>query len=221
MGSCSFLFDALRSSSRAGAIRLQRKTWPLRSRSKLSEGLGAASAGVITRGCPAVHWHIDFFSRPALGAGLVALRQTFVRRCHGGLGSSRTCREIGKLEHDGGASAFGAVKFSGAAKAKRHRPYPWYPPFIGRSTSRPCTHKSRVPCPEAQTIFCRRRHQPRRPPLAKISPGRPAPAIGPGTGTVGKAKSTVPLPPCQINGEVSGAGSRLAKAPPPAPEAKK
>ena len=27
------------------------------------------------------------FSRPALGAGLVALRQTFVRRCHGGSGS--------------------------------------------------------------------------------------------------------------------------------------
>jgi len=32
--------------------------------------------------CSAVHWHIDFFSRPALGAGLVALRQTLVRRCH-------------------------------------------------------------------------------------------------------------------------------------------
>src|SRR5205814_6779553 len=27
----------------------------------------------------------------------------------------------------------------------------------------------------------RRRHQPRRPPLAKIRPGRPAPAMGPGT----------------------------------------
>jgi hypothetical protein len=32
-----------------------------------------------------------------------------------------------------------------------------------------------------QAIFCRRRHQPRRPPLAKIRPGRPAPAMGPGT----------------------------------------
>ena len=31
------------------------------------------------------------FSRPGLGAGLVALRQAFVRRCHGGLGSSRAC----------------------------------------------------------------------------------------------------------------------------------
>ena len=30
---------------------------------------------------------IGYRGRPALGAGLVALRQTFVRRCHGGLGS--------------------------------------------------------------------------------------------------------------------------------------
>jgi hypothetical protein len=35
--------------------------------------------------------------------------------------------------------------------------------------------------PNAQAIFCRRRHQLRRPPLAKIRPGRPAPTIGPGT----------------------------------------
>src|SRR6266403_2377460 len=33
-----------------------------------------------------------------------------------------------------------------------------------------------------QAIFCRRRHQPRRPPPAKIRPGRPAPTMGPGTG---------------------------------------
>jgi hypothetical protein len=32
--------------------------------------------------------------------------------------------------------------------------------------------------PEAQAIFCRRRHQPRRPPLAKIRPGKPAPVSG-------------------------------------------
>jgi hypothetical protein len=32
-----------------------------------------------------------------------------------------------------------------------------------------------------QAIFCRRRHQPRRPPQAKIRPGSPAPAMGPGT----------------------------------------
>src|SRR6516162_6531516 len=35
-----------------------------------------------------------------------------------------------------------------------------------------------------KAIFCRRRHQPRRPPPAEIKPGRPAPAIGPGTGDV-------------------------------------
>jgi hypothetical protein len=34
-----------------------------------------------------------------------------------------------------------------------------------------------------QAIFFRRRHQPRRPPPAKIRPGRPAPAMGPGTAT--------------------------------------
>jgi hypothetical protein len=34
---------------------------------------------------------------------------------------------------------------------------------------------------DAQAIFCRRRHQPIRPPLAKIRPGSPAPAMGPGT----------------------------------------
>jgi hypothetical protein len=35
------------------------------------------------------------------GAGLVALRQTFVRRYYGGLGSSRACRELGKSEDRG------------------------------------------------------------------------------------------------------------------------
>src|SRR5262245_932967 len=34
---------------------------------------------------------------------------------------------------------------------------------------------------DVQAIFFRRRHQPRRPPTAKIRPGRPAPAMGPGT----------------------------------------
>ena len=34
---------------------------------------------------------------------------------------------------------------------------------------------------DAQAVFLRRRHQPRRPPAAKIRPGRPAPATGPGT----------------------------------------
>jgi hypothetical protein len=38
--------------------------------------------------------------------------------------------------------------------------------------------------PSVQAIFFRRRHQPRRPPLAKIRPGSPAPAMG--TGTLGQ-----------------------------------
>src|ERR1700730_9411845 len=33
-------------------------------------------------------------------------------------------------------------------------------------------------------MFCRRRHQPRRPPPAKTRPGNPAPTTGPGTGSV-------------------------------------
>ena len=33
---------------------------------------------------------------------------------------------------------------------------------------------------QAQAIFCRRRHQPRRPPLPKIRPGSPAPTMGAG-----------------------------------------
>jgi hypothetical protein len=51
----------------------------------------------------------------------------------------------------------------------------------------------------AQAIFCRRRHQPRRPPLAKIRPGSPAPTIGPGTGcglvALGVARITPPMSP--------------------------
>jgi hypothetical protein len=38
--------------------------------------------------------------------------------------------------------------------------------------------------PEAQAIFCRCHHQPSRPPPAKIKPGSPAPAMGPGTASV-------------------------------------
>jgi hypothetical protein len=37
--------------------------------------------------------------------------------------------------------------------------------------------------PNSQAIFCRRRHQAKRPPLARIRPGNPAPAMGPGTAT--------------------------------------
>ena len=46
---------------------------------------------------------------------------------------------------------------------------------------------------DVQALFCRRRHQPRRPALAKIRPGSPAPAMGPGT-TV-----TVPDKPISSN----------------------
>src|SRR5262249_49535510 len=48
----------------------------------------------------------------------------------------------------------------------------------------PCRKKTcgELRPPDVQAIFCRRRHQPRRPPLAKIRPGRPAPAMGAGTG---------------------------------------
>ena len=55
-----------------------------------------------------------------------------------------------------------------------------------------CTHKiaicsgiaGRKLCavpPDVQAIFWRRRHQPSKPPLAKVKPGSPAPAMGPGT----------------------------------------
>src|SRR5262245_48983172 len=37
---------------------------------------------------------------------------------------------------------------------------------------------------DAQAIFFRRCHQPRRPPLAKIRPGSPAPTTGPGTAVI-------------------------------------
>src|SRR5919204_5189598 len=37
----------------------------------------------------------------------------------------------------------------------------------------------------ADSAFCFRRHQPRRPPPAKTKPGSPAPTMGPGTAWVG------------------------------------
>src|SRR5262249_6493797 len=56
---------------------------------------------------------------------------------------------------------------------------------------------TRADCvPDVQaTTFRRRRHQPRRPPLAKIRPGRPAPAIGPGTGAAGVDTSRISSAP--------------------------
>ena len=49
---------------------------------------------------------------------------------------------------------------------------------------------------EAQAIFFLRRHQPRRPPLAKIRPGRPAPTMGPGTWA--KKPRISPLPKVEL-----------------------
>src|SRR5262252_2905860 len=46
-----------------------------------------------------------------------------------------------------------------------------------------------------QAIFCRRRHQPRMPPLAKIRPGTPAPTIGPGTLVITLPSAKTPSAP--------------------------
>jgi len=85
-------------------------------------------------GLPGRSLAIRRLNRPSPGAGVVALRQTFVRRCHGGLGSFRACRESANQKTEG-ESAFGAVKFSRAAKAKRRRSPGVAPPFIGKSTT--------------------------------------------------------------------------------------
>ena len=37
--------------------------------------------------------------------------------------------------------------------------------------------------PDDQAVLCRRRHHPSSPPPARSSPGRPAPAMGAGTGS--------------------------------------
>jgi hypothetical protein len=44
---------------------------------------------------------------------------------------------------------------------------------------------------EAQAVFCRRRHQPRRPPHANSRPETPAPAMGPGGRVVGNTLALV------------------------------
>src|SRR5215471_3353753 len=58
---------------------------------------------------------------------------------------------------------------------------------------------------DAQAIFRRRRHQPRRPPPAKIRPGRPAPATGPRT------LAGVMLPPSELAN--IGAAGNTARSP--------
>jgi hypothetical protein len=75
-----------------------------------------------------------FLSRFDPFQGFVTSRQTFVRRCHGGLGSSRSCRESANQKTEG-QSAFGAVSFQAQQKAKRRRSPEIAPPFIGKSTS--------------------------------------------------------------------------------------
>src|SRR5262245_34342877 len=52
-------------------------------------------------------WQIDFSRPPRPGAGLVALRQIFVRRCHTGRGSPEPANRQMKTRQR--RSAFGAV----------------------------------------------------------------------------------------------------------------
>src|SRR5262249_58418684 len=61
--------------------------------------------------------------------------------------------------------------------ARRLADWPWEPPGCMPEPGALLFHSS------VQAVFRRRRHQPRRPPHAKIRPGRPAPTIGPGTAT--------------------------------------
>src|SRR5262249_11973213 len=58
----------------------------------------------------------------------------------------------------------------------------------------------------AQAAFCRLRHQPSRPPPAKTRPGRPAPAIGPGT---------VKLMPLVVSVTVTEVGINVPQGPVP------
>jgi hypothetical protein len=76
-----------------------------------------------------------------------------------------------------------------------------------------------------QAVFRRRRHQARRPPPAKIRPGSPAPAMGPGTAVMAPNSPSISrlipslkkrvlglplLPPvkgrCRLHGGASGSG---------------
>ena len=71
---------------------------------------------------------------------------------------------------------------NGPPSPKRHEPCrpPSSPPPRARRSERRHIYQwiERAPIcnvPDAQALFCRRRHQPSRPPVAKIRPGRPAP----------------------------------------------
>jgi hypothetical protein len=76
--------------------------------------------------------------------------------------------------------------------------------------------------PEAQAIFFRRRHQARRPPLAKIRPGSPAPTMGPGTAAASTLTPSAKIPldgiavvenPQSIMSELSNVHTSNAKTP--------
>jgi hypothetical protein len=58
---------------------------------------------------------------------------------------------------------------------------------------------------DAQAIFRRRRHQPRRPQPAKIRPGSPAPAMGAGTLTPSSEKAALNV------GPVAGSGPTMSE----------
>jgi len=89
--------------------------------------------------------------------------------------------------------------------------------FLGRVLiNRDCSAIAGLPH-DAQAIFRRRRHQPRRPPPANIRPGSPAPAMGPGTTSTAfdralTAKSTSP-PTTPGNGDWKPGGVRSCKVP--------
>ena len=78
------------------------------------------------------------------------MRQTLVRRCHGGWGSSGL-PGIGKSEHDGGASAFGAGEVFRGSKSKAPPSLPlvpavhWQIDFL-------------VPLPPVRVLFLRAKH---------------------------------------------------------------
>ena len=57
-------------------------------------------------------------------------------------------------------------------------------PLAAEPNQRPATSIRSISGRDVQAVFSRRRHQPRRPPLAKISPGSPAPTTGPGTASI-------------------------------------
>jgi hypothetical protein len=67
---------------------------------------------------------------------------------------------------------------------------------------------AQAPLMDIRTIFCRRRHQPSRPPLANSTPGSPAPAMGPGT-TAGAKLVSLILAPAAARATIERPLSRL------------